>query len=43
MHVSDVAITTTNEVPTITTHESVHESPCPKALAIGMVSKVHLA
>jgi hypothetical protein len=44
MQVSDVATTTTSEVPTITIQafESVPESPHSQALAIGVVSKVHL-
>jgi hypothetical protein len=45
MQVSDVATTTTSDVPTITTRafESVHESSCPQALAIGVLGKIHLA
>jgi hypothetical protein len=44
MHVSDVA-TTTSEIPTIIIQafESVPKSPCPQALAIGVVNKVHMA
>jgi len=45
MHVNDVTITTTNEVSTITTQafDSVLKSPHPQALAIGVVSKIHMA
>jgi hypothetical protein len=45
MQVNDVATTTTREVPRITTQafESVPKIMCPQALAIGVVSKVHLA
>jgi CRP-like cAMP-binding protein len=45
MQVSDVVITTTSKVLTITTQafENVLDSSCPQALAIGVVSKMHLA
>jgi hypothetical protein len=40
-----VAITTTSEVSIITIQafDSVLESPHPQALAIGVVSKIHVA